>query len=165
MTPWWADVVEKRGMIPIPAEPRALSLLSEKLGLGSNTLHAGFWKSLTADLPALDFSDFLVLVRDDLPEDVAFLLTWCLVETRNVIERLYHHLPPQRSPRSCRGIWRGRAFSYTREPEDITARLSTWEQMKRCESGSNKTLSWSKPSFSPLLPFMEKRSESALLRV
>ena len=100
MTPWWADVVEKRGMIPIPAEPRALSLLSEKLGLGSNTLHAGFWKSLTTDLPALDFSDFLVLVRDDLPEDVAFLLTWCLVETRNVIERQYHHLPPQRSPLS-----------------------------------------------------------------
>ena len=48
----------------------------------------------------LDFSDFLILVRDDMPDDVAHLLTWCLVEQRAWIERQYRHLPPHRSPLS-----------------------------------------------------------------
>jgi TRAP-type uncharacterized transport system substrate-binding protein len=100
MTPWWVDLIEKRGMVPLPAEAEALELVSKELGLGSNPLPAGFWKTLDHAMPALDFSDFVVLVRDDLPEDVAYLLTWCLVETRMTIEKQYHHLPPQRSPLS-----------------------------------------------------------------
>ena len=98
MTPWWADLINKRGLIPLPAESRALGVLHKQLGLPVNSLPGGYWKSLESELPALDFSDFVVLVRDDLPEDVAHLLTWCLVETREAIERQYHHLPPQRSP-------------------------------------------------------------------
>ena len=35
-----------------------------------------------------------------MPEDVAYLLTWCLVETRAAIERQYRHLAPARSPLS-----------------------------------------------------------------
>lgn len=42
-------------------------------------------------------SDFLT-VRDDMPDDVAHLLTWCLVEKREAIERQYYHLSPERSP-------------------------------------------------------------------
>ncbi|WP_067479098.1 TAXI family TRAP transporter solute-binding subunit [Actinomadura hibisca] len=46
----------------------------------------------------LDFSDFLVLARADLPDDVAYAIAWVLGETRDVIERQYRHLPPDRSP-------------------------------------------------------------------
>ncbi len=46
----------------------------------------------------LDFSDFLVLSRTDLPEDVAYAIAWVLGETREVIEQQYRHLPPERSP-------------------------------------------------------------------
>lgn len=46
----------------------------------------------------LDFSDFLVLTRCDLPDDVAYLIAWVLGETREIIERQYRHLPPERSP-------------------------------------------------------------------
>ncbi|HEX2313086.1 MAG TPA: TAXI family TRAP transporter solute-binding subunit [Thermomonospora sp.] len=46
----------------------------------------------------LDFSDFLVLTRSDLPEDVAYLIAWVLGETRERIEAQYRHIPPQRSP-------------------------------------------------------------------
>jgi hypothetical protein len=38
MTPWWVDVIEKEGMVPLPAEDRALDILSSKLGLSSNTI-------------------------------------------------------------------------------------------------------------------------------
>jgi uncharacterized protein len=46
----------------------------------------------------LDYSDFLVLTRQDLPEDVAYAIAWVLGETREVIEAQYRHLPPERSP-------------------------------------------------------------------
>ena len=102
MTPWWEELIEGHGFIPIPAESAALSRFAEENpGVAkwhSEPLPAGFWPSLKEPLPALDFSDFVVLVRDDLPEDIAHLLTWCLVETRSSIEVQYKHLRPDRSP-------------------------------------------------------------------
>lgn len=100
MTPWWAELVEGGKAVPLPAEAAALARLHREHGFPSNELPAGFWSTVTQPLPALDFSDFLVLVRDDMDEAVAHLITWCLVETRQVIERTYAHLPPQRSPLS-----------------------------------------------------------------
>ena len=41
-----------------------------------------------------------MLVREDLADDEAHLLAWCLVETRSYIERQYAHIPPERSPLS-----------------------------------------------------------------
>ncbi|WP_326600427.1 TAXI family TRAP transporter solute-binding subunit [Streptomyces sp. NBC_01803] len=46
----------------------------------------------------LDFSDFLVLTRADLADDVAYAIAWVLGETRDVLERQYRHIPPERSP-------------------------------------------------------------------
>ncbi|SPO07558.1 uncharacterized protein DNG_10253 [Cephalotrichum gorgonifer] len=104
MTPWWEDIVENHKFIPLPAEPSALQRFVEQ-NPGSTVpnpepLPSGFWPALTLPLPCLDFSDFIVLVREDLPEDVAHLLTWCLVETREAIEVQYRHLRPDRSPLS-----------------------------------------------------------------
>jgi TRAP-type uncharacterized transport system substrate-binding protein len=46
----------------------------------------------------LDYSDFLVLTRADLADDVAYAVAWVLGETRDGIEAQYRHLPPERSP-------------------------------------------------------------------
>ncbi|KAH8700317.1 hypothetical protein BGW36DRAFT_425147 [Talaromyces proteolyticus] len=104
MTPWWEEVVERRKFIPLPAEEDALDrFMSEQAGAATphkEPVPQGFWKSLSRPLPGLDFSDFVVLVREDLPEDIAYLLTWSLVETREMIERQYRHLPPEKSPLS-----------------------------------------------------------------
>ncbi|GLT00355.1 hypothetical protein GCM10007897_17390 [Sphingobium jiangsuense] len=99
MSPGWTELVEQRRAIPLPAEKDALARL-EALGLPANPLPSGYWSTIEGPLDALDFSDFLVLVRSDMPEDVAHLLTWCLVERREGMERQYRHLPPQRSPLS-----------------------------------------------------------------
>lgn len=100
MTPWWIDVMEIRGMVPIPAEAEALATLGGQPGFSSSKIRAGFWETLETELLALDFSDFVILVCDDLPDDVAYLLTCCLVERRENIERQYYHIPPERSPLS-----------------------------------------------------------------
>ena len=98
MTPWWANIVETGKVLPLAAEEEALQSLQREFGFGRNDLPAGYWQNLDTALPALDFSDFMVLVRDDMPDSIAYLLTWCMAETREAIERQYRHLPPGRSP-------------------------------------------------------------------
>lgn len=98
MTPWWREAVEKRGAVLLPAEDAALATLEREQGWGRAEIAADFFPGQPEALPALDFSDFVIVVRDDMPEDVAHLLTWCLVERRETIERGYKHLPPERSP-------------------------------------------------------------------
>lgn len=100
MTPWWLEAVKARDAILIPAEPGAIASLEKQHGWGGADIAAGFFPGQDEAVPALDFSDFVVVVRDDMPEDVAHLLTWCLVEKRATIERQYHHIPAERSPLS-----------------------------------------------------------------
>ncbi|KAL2204837.1 hypothetical protein CC79DRAFT_1386668 [Sarocladium strictum] len=104
MTPWWAQVMEDKKFVALPAETDALARFHQEnpgeAKLDPEPLPSGYWKSLKEPLSTLDFSDFVVLVRDDLPADVAHLLTWCLVETRGSIERQYHHIRPEKSPLS-----------------------------------------------------------------
>lgn len=98
MTPWWRDAVEARDAVLLPAENDALDLLEREHGWTRTELVANFFPNQPDPLPALDFSDFVIVVRDDMPDDIAHLLTWCLVERRGNIERQYHHIPPERSP-------------------------------------------------------------------
>lgn len=100
MTPWWRGLVETNKLAPLAAEAEALQILQETLGLRNNPLPAGWWENLPVELPALDFSDFVIFVRDDMPIEVAYLLTWCLVETRYMLEGQYKHIKPERSPLS-----------------------------------------------------------------
>lgn len=99
MTPWWTELIDNQGWIPIPAERDALDTLSKTLpGLPSHTLPAGWWASLDTEIPALEFRDFILFCRDDLPDDVAYLLAWIMVNTKEVLERQYHQYPPEKSP-------------------------------------------------------------------
>tara|TARA_R110002060_G_scaffold14219_8_gene19937 strand:+ start:293 stop:1291 length:999 start_codon:yes stop_codon:yes gene_type:complete len=100
MTPWWRELMEHQHLVPIPMQADAILSLRNQHGFQPASIRAGFWKSNNniKEIPALEFSDFLVLVREDLPDDVAYLLTWCLVEKRKAIEAQYKHLEPERSP-------------------------------------------------------------------
>lgn len=98
MTPWWADVMGIRQAHVLPAESEALAKLEAEEGYRRNNMPANYWDNLPETIDALDFSDFAILVRSDMPEDIAHLLTWCLVETRETFERQYRHLPSDRSP-------------------------------------------------------------------
>lgn len=100
MTPWWREIIEQKGYIPLQIEKEALSQVDTQVGLQPSKIPAGYWSTLKDDLSTLSFADFVVLVRDDMPEDVAYLLTWCMVERRLEFERPYHHIPPERSPLS-----------------------------------------------------------------
>ncbi|KAF2165979.1 hypothetical protein M409DRAFT_23706 [Zasmidium cellare ATCC 36951] len=98
MTPWWRNLIESGLLTPVSAEPAALENLKRELGLGAATVRADFWENVPQETLGMDFSDFAIVVRDDMPDDVAGLLTWILVNKRNVLESQYSHIPPERSP-------------------------------------------------------------------
>lgn len=100
MTPWWRELMLERRMHLISLEPEAVARLRDGLGWEPAPIEAGYFAGQESEVSALDFSDFLLVVRDDMPDDLAHLLAWCLCETRMTLERQYHHIPPERSPLS-----------------------------------------------------------------
>jgi len=98
MSPEWQRATTERETRFVQMEQEALALLDVELGWPSGVLPAGYLPGLDVDLLTLDFSDFLVLVHEDMPDDVAYLLTWCMNETGEAIERQYRHIPADRSP-------------------------------------------------------------------
>ncbi|WP_016832664.1 TAXI family TRAP transporter solute-binding subunit [Herbaspirillum lusitanum] len=98
MTPWWMDLMKTRDMVLLPYEEEALTTVKEKFGWERAAIEKDYFPGLEQDIAALEFSDFLLLVHADMPEDLANLMTWCLCETRKSIERHYYQFPPDRSP-------------------------------------------------------------------
>lgn len=98
MGPWWREAVAARDLRLLATPDAVLNLLQERYGWGRYTIPAGHFSNQAAAVTTLDFSDFLVFVRADMAEDLAHLLTWCLVETRALIEAQYRHIKPEWSP-------------------------------------------------------------------
>lgn len=97
MTPWWRDLASKVELDYLPIEPKARDAMLGDYGWPTKSLPAGYHRGITQDSEFLDFSDFLVLTTTDLPEDIAYGLAWSLVETFEVLEVQYSHVPPELS--------------------------------------------------------------------
>ncbi len=98
MTPWWRQVVQKRDIVFVSAPDEVLRTMEREYHWARKVMHADTFPNQPEDVWSVDYSHFVVFCRDDLPEDIAHLLTWCLVETRELIEVQYQHLAPDRSP-------------------------------------------------------------------
>ncbi len=96
MAPWWHEQ-RKIALNFLSLEERALSRLEAELGIARNTLPKGYFPDLDHELVSLDFSNFVVMVHADMPEDLAHLITWCFTETRSRLEQRYRHLPQDRA--------------------------------------------------------------------
>jgi hypothetical protein len=97
MTPHWQRIAARRPVRYLPWGDDVLAAFAAE-GWPSATVEAGYLPGLTEDLLTLDFSDFVLLCRPDLADDVAYLATWCMVKTRRSLEVQYAHLPQDHSP-------------------------------------------------------------------
>lgn len=97
MTPHWQRIAARRPVRYLPWGDDVLAAFAAE-GWPSATVEAGYLPGLAEDLLTLDFSDFVLLCRQDLPDDVAYLATWCMVKTRRSLEVQYAHLPRDHSP-------------------------------------------------------------------
>lgn len=98
MTPYWRFLARDRKLNFIPFDQEVLANLRRKYGWETNVLPANALEGLTSDLEAINWSDWLSLVRPDFPDDVAYVMAWVACNTQDVIERQYRHIPPQFSP-------------------------------------------------------------------
>jgi TRAP-type uncharacterized transport system substrate-binding protein len=97
MMPAWQRVTDVRPVTYLPIGQKAAATFAA-WDWPTAVVSAGYLPGLDQDLTTLQFSDFLVGCRDDLPDDVAALAAWCLVATRRALEVQYQHFPADRSP-------------------------------------------------------------------
>lgn len=97
MMPTWQRIADRRPVRYLEWGDAVIDGFAE-LGWPSAVVEAGYLPSLEEDLVTLDFSDFVLLCRDDLDDELAYLATWCMVKTRLALETQYLHFPPDRTP-------------------------------------------------------------------
>ena len=95
MLPAWQEIGKELHFLSI--EDTVLAELADDLGWPDALVTDGYFPGAPA-IHTLDFSDFLLIGRADLPDDLAYAIAWVLGETRAVLERQYTHIPPERSP-------------------------------------------------------------------
>jgi len=94
----WRDLTQEKDICFLPIEERVLNELEKRYEWPRAVLPSGYLRGIDEPLQTLDFSDFLVIARADLPEDIAYLIAWCMCERREALERTLRHIPPERSP-------------------------------------------------------------------
>ena len=97
MMPTWQRIADRRPVRYLEWGDAVIDGFA-KLGWPSAIVEAGYLPSLENDLVTLDFSDFVLLCRDDLDDEVAYLATWCMIKTRLALETQYLHFPPDHTP-------------------------------------------------------------------
>jgi uncharacterized protein len=110
VVPQWRELVEKIPMRFLPFEPKALDALATKYGLRPSVLPKGYLR-VAEDVPCLDWSNWAILVRDDMDEQLAYRLTSIMVEQRAELEARYRHLPSEHAalsyPIDPHVMWKG----------------------------------------------------------
>jgi hypothetical protein len=97
MTPHWQRIDRRRPVKYLPWGDTVLEAF-EAEGWPRAVVPAGYLPGLGRDLTTLDFSDFVVLCREDLADEIAYLATWCMVQKRPALAAQYAHIPADHSP-------------------------------------------------------------------
>ncbi len=98
MTPYWKELQANHEMTFIPIDEEVLAALESDYGWPRGIISQDRFTGLDSPFETLDFSDFLLMCRDDLDDEIAYLMAWCACETTATIERQYSHLAPKDSP-------------------------------------------------------------------
>jgi len=97
MMPIWQRIADRRPVRYVEWGDAVLDGFAE-IGWPSAVVEQGYLPTLDRDLRTLEFADFILLCRDDLDPDVAYLVAWCMVKTRLALEGQYRHMPEHYTP-------------------------------------------------------------------
>lgn len=98
MTPFWKELCTRKQMHFLPFEDDALAAVERDFAWKRAMVPRDRFPGLAAPFQALDFSDFLLVCRDDLADDIAYTIAAILCETPGLLESQYRHIPPKDSP-------------------------------------------------------------------
>lgn len=107
----WNDWAKKQPLNFIPIEPDAMKKLVAEYGVRPAVVEAGRVLN-EKDVPCLDWSHWAIVVRDDMPEALAYEIVSVMCEERAELEARFRHIPAKFSPLSypiepremCRGV-------------------------------------------------------------
>jgi uncharacterized protein len=94
----WHAMIRRRPMRFIPIDQPVIDDLARRFGFNGVVIPAGEYEGVDYDVPTLDFSDWLVLVRADMPDAEAALLAEVMLDERPEMEKRYSHRPLKESP-------------------------------------------------------------------
>lgn len=94
MLPQWQQAAVDPGLRFISLDQGVLDAFRDAYGWPSAKLPAGRFPHQDEPFTTLEFSDFLLLCRDDMDGDVAYLIARALCESRFLFEMQYMHQPP-----------------------------------------------------------------------
>ena len=97
MLPQWQQAAAQPGLVFLPVDGEVAETFQREYSWPTTELPSGYFDQHDAAVPVLDFADFLVICRRDLPDDLAHLIAWCMGETRMILEAQYRHIPARNS--------------------------------------------------------------------
>jgi TRAP transporter TAXI family solute receptor len=80
--PAWKELAESRRMNFLPIRDDILSKLESEYFFRRSVLPRGILRGIEVDTPCVDFSDWLLFVREDMPFEVAYAITKMFVEDK-----------------------------------------------------------------------------------
>jgi TRAP-type uncharacterized transport system substrate-binding protein len=98
MTRWWQDMAETHEFNFLSLEDDVAASIESELQLDIAEVPAGYLPGMDQPVRAVDFRDWMVVVREDLRDDVAALIASILVETSDFFEMQYSHMAVRFSP-------------------------------------------------------------------
>lgn len=95
-TPAWLELGRTRLMRYLPINEPILEDLGKRYGYRKAVLSKGMFPGIEKDVPCVDFSDWLLFTREDIPEDFVYLMTKLFVEKREFLfEFHFRNIPDE----------------------------------------------------------------------
>lgn len=104
----WQKFLGQTRLHLLPIEREVLDQLHRDYGYEGAEIEPGEFLGVERPIPTLDFSQWLLVAREELPEEIAYLVAQVIVEDRADFEARYQHLPLKES-----------ALHYPIQPEKI----------------------------------------------
>jgi TRAP transporter TAXI family solute receptor len=98
MLPDWRDLAERRPTRFLSVREDVLDRLASKYRMRSRWVHAGRLPGQDEPIRTVDFSGWMLVAMDSMPDEVAYTLAAVMIEHRSEIERLYGSAPVHLSP-------------------------------------------------------------------
>lgn len=110
-TPHWRELASSGRMRFLPIRDDILEMMEQKYGYRRAVIAKGTYPGVESDIPCIDFSDWLMFVRADMPDDLAYLIARIFIERRrDMMETPFRMFPIEESdltyPIDPRQVWR-----------------------------------------------------------
>jgi TRAP transporter TAXI family solute receptor len=92
-TPPWIKLTQSRRMKFLPIREDILKMMEDEYGYRRGVLKKGMLRGIEEDVPCIDFSEWTMFVRDDMPDDLAYSITRIFDEGREQFESQFIHCP------------------------------------------------------------------------